>query len=606
MLNPSNDREDYGEMLAPPGGYRLDFAVGTTYSLDLDALIGATLALGLSEEMDSILMNNPVCLLEALRSTGDKVALFCESGQIHLPGNVNYLYILLEKMVFSVKTRKNRGDRRYASFHPKFWLIRYINDRKEKSYRVIVLSRNLTFDRSWDLTCYMDGMPEEKETDKNEPICDFLRYLLAQLPENENGRSKAGGIRELIRELSRVRFEWKGREFQDYQFIPNGIKRATGGYYRFDETPLFKETFHEILIISPFLTGSVIRHFNDRNQHALIRDGSYMLITRDMALKRLSPEDASRFRIYTMKDYVIDGESGLSEGDEPWQRQDIHAKAYMIRKHSEADLYVGSLNATESAVFQNVEFMIRLRSNGRYLTLNKLTHDLFGDDPNGPENPFHESQLPDKKAEVENDGKQMEEVVKEICRNQLEASVYQEADQTYRLEVFLGETNTRGYEAQIYPMLYKKPVPVEATVHFRGLAMLQLSDFYVIEIRNDQLSMERVVIIPTEGLPEDREKTVVSNVVNNRESFYRYIIFLLGDESILSFLETQKGQERKWRPNRRSGMFPALYEKMLKAAADAPEKFEGIEYLMKTIEGDVIPEDFKGLYETFAKVVKKK
>ena len=41
MLNPNNDRLDYGQVLAPPVNYKLDFAIGTTYSLDLDALVGA-------------------------------------------------------------------------------------------------------------------------------------------------------------------------------------------------------------------------------------------------------------------------------------------------------------------------------------------------------------------------------------------------------------------------------------------------------------------------------------------------------------------------------------------------------------------------------------
>ena len=50
---------------------------------------------------------------------------------------------------------------------------------------------------------------------------------------------------------------------------------------------------------------------------------------------------------------------------------------------------------------------------------------------------------------------------------------------------------------------------------------------------------------------------------------------------------------------------PALYEKMLQTAAVNPEKFKGIEYLMKTISEDgIIPEDFKKLYETFKKAVK--
>ena len=44
---------------------------------------------------------------------------------------------------------------------------------------------------------------------------------------------------------------------------------------------------------------------------------------------------------------------------------------------------------------------------------------------------------------------------------------------------------------------------------------------------------------------------------------------------------------------------------MLQTAAVNPEKFKGIEYLMRTISDDgIIPEDFKKLYETFKKAVK--
>ena len=42
MLNPNNDRLDYGQVLAPPSNYKLDFAIGTTYSLDLDALVAVS------------------------------------------------------------------------------------------------------------------------------------------------------------------------------------------------------------------------------------------------------------------------------------------------------------------------------------------------------------------------------------------------------------------------------------------------------------------------------------------------------------------------------------------------------------------------------------
>lgn len=85
-------------------------------------------------------------------------------------------------------------------------------------------------------------------------------------------------------------------------------------------------TFHEILVISPFLSGGVIRDFNDRNTRSLINDARYMLITREMSLGRLKPEDVSHFQIYTMRDAVIDGETAISDEAQEIQKQDIHAK----------------------------------------------------------------------------------------------------------------------------------------------------------------------------------------------------------------------------------------------------------------------------------------
>lgn len=607
MLNPNNDRLDYGQILAPPAGYNLDFAVGTTYSLNLDALVGASLALGLSEETDSELMNNPVCLLEALRSTGDNVALFCEGGQIHMPNRVTPLYILLEKMVFSVKTPKRKGIAAYPSFHPKFWLIRYRNNDGDLRYRVIVLSRNLTFDRNWDIAYYMDGHVTEDTTDKNEPVCDFLRYLAAQLPNTESGKDKARKIRALIRELSNVIFEPAEKAFYDYEFIPNGVRRASGGVYQFDETDLFKDTFHEILIISPFLSGGVIRDFNDRNTRSLINDARYMLITREMSLGRLKPEDVSHFQIYTMRDAVIDGETAISDESQEIQKQDIHAKIYMIRKYSSSDLYLGSLNASHNAVYGNIEFMIRLRSKRRYLELDKLAASLFGTEKDGSDNPFQEVTLQTAIIEEEDEPtKALDAVVKEINRSNPSAVVYPEDEEYYSASVHFEACNTKGYQISIWPLLSRRTEEFSRDVLFTRLTITQLSEFYVIGVSDGEQTVERILIIPTDGLPDDREKQVVSSVVNDRDCFYRYIAFLLGDDSILSMLEINNaGVEADDTMSRQVYHVPALYEKMLQTAAVNPEKFKGIEYLMKTISEDgIIPEDFKKLYETFKKAVK--
>ena len=60
MLNPNEDRQDYGSILSAPPNYELDFAIGTSYSLDLDSLIGASISLGLNEETDTVLKDNPI------------------------------------------------------------------------------------------------------------------------------------------------------------------------------------------------------------------------------------------------------------------------------------------------------------------------------------------------------------------------------------------------------------------------------------------------------------------------------------------------------------------------------------------------------------------
>lgn len=91
----------------------------------------------------------------------------------------------------------------------------------------------------------------------------------------------------------------------------------------------------------------------------------YMLFTRAMSLGKLNVEDCRNFRIFTMKDAVVDGESAISEDEPQVQKQDIHAKVYMVRKNSDSYLYLGSLNASHNAMFGNIEFMMLLKSKNR-------------------------------------------------------------------------------------------------------------------------------------------------------------------------------------------------------------------------------------------------
>lgn len=605
MLNPAKDRLDYGAVLSPPAGYQLDCAVGTTYSLDLDALVGACLALGLSEDTDSDLLNNPICLLEALRSVGEKMVLFTESGQIHMPSKPTALYVLLEKIVFTVTPSKRRGIAAYPSFHPKMWLIRYVNNTGGFIYRFIVLSRNLTFDRSWDVTYFMEGEETGEEVSKNAPLADFLHYLTRQLPKDENGKEKASHLRELRKALSHVKFEPSEKEFYDYEFLPTGIPAVEGGYHDVKISDLFQNTYHDLLIISPFLTGSVLRDFNNRDSVTGLQKNRFVLITREFSLGKLKAEDVDNFDIYIMQDAIVDGESALEDQSQNPQSQDIHAKVYMTRKNSDASLYLGSLNATYNAVYGNVEFMLRLLSKNQYLNIDSLTEGLFCGKESNEDNPFQKVTMENAIIdEIEDSTNALNAVIKTIARNKPTAIICEEEGK-YSIHVTFEQIESNEYDISVKPLLSERSVPFSDYVVFSGLSMTKLSEFYAISVSDGETTVERVLLIPTENLPSGRETAVVNSVIANKEAFYRYVAFVLGDDANVGSLEgTVFGMDCSVKASHTILQTPALYEKMLKTAVANPAKFDGIEYLLQNVTEDgVIPDDFKHMYKTFKRVV---
>ena len=607
MLNPGEDRLDYGNILIPPDSYILDFAVGATYSLDLDALVGVCIALGLSVESDSNIMKDPVCLLEAIRRTGDKLALFCEAGQIYLPRKLSVVYTLLEKMVFQVVTKAMKGIK-YPSFHPKFWLLRYTN-KEEVLYRIVVLSRNLTFDRSWDICFYMDGKLGE-ETDKNIPVADFLKYLLKQLPKSEIAKAKQ--IRQLIKELDYVNFETGMKEFYDFEFIPSGVPCSEGGIYSMLDTSLikgandrFEKSFHELLVISPFLSKDIIRQFNERSRW--IENTEYMLITREMSLEKLRPEDCDNFRIYVLKDEIVDGEAAISDGESDYYKQDIHAKVYMLRKNSNTELYLGSLNASHNAVYGNIEFMLLLKSKNRHTNMEKLKADIFNGDEDGANNPFKEVELSEhKKLKEVDEAGELNFLIKQINRYKFYALVTENRDY-YDVNISVEDYEKPDADITLSPIFAQTgEVEFAKNMLFEKLSINSLSEFYVLFIcDNAGNKVKRLIKIETEGIPNEREGKVISSIIG--ENFYRYVEFLFGDDYITSALRANSGNCQGSLGKSYAFMenMPLLYEKMLKKAATEPESFTEIEKLIRLLPKDsVVPETFKKLYNTFRKVVK--
>jgi hypothetical protein len=588
VFKPTSDRLDYSQILAPPAGYETVFAVGTTYSLDLDALIGACIALGLSESTDSALKDNPLYLLEALRKTSDKLLIFCEAGQIKAPGISNKLHLLLEKMVVEIVMKKTK------SFHPKLWVVKYENAMKDTLYRCVVLSRNLTFDRSWDVSVCIEGKPfSEANSDKTKPLSDFLIALTKLVNRHDIHKIKKKSLLSLGTELLNAEFRLESKIFTDFSFCPLG----TPGYSK-AQSGLFK-SYNEMLLISPFLSSIIVSEFNTL---ALTSPQPNTLITRKTELAKLKPEAVSKFNLFVMKDMVIDGEESFSEGDnDDKQSQDIHAKLYLKTKYSDSELFIGSLNATTSAINGNIEFMLKLSGKRRNINVEALKRDLFGADDRN--NPFEQVELNDHIETTTEDTENLDVIIKSICRLKSNAKVL-DTGAPYSVE--LSFSGHHQYDNVFISPLMKPGMEkkLAAAIRFDNLDLLQLSEFYFIRVTGIETSIRRVIKINTENMPDNRESMIANSIIRNKSDFIKYITFILGDNYLISMHENAN-QSRSFKFDHQAPV-PSLYEKMLKAAVHSPGKLDEIKQILELITDDSkIPDGFKELYDLFMRVVKK-
>lgn len=610
MFRPDSncDRTDYNIILMPPDGYKLDKAIGTTYSLDLEALTAVAICLGLSEETDSKLMQNPISMLNALQKVSDKIILFCEAGQIKAPLKPTALSILLEKMVVEVALPKDRQLGRYPAFHPKTWVLSYVNKDGDKKYRFVVMSRNLTFDRSWDVSFSMDSSRMVRQKKKTKPIINFLDFLSGSVSNNvKDAGKKRTLIRNMQVELADVSFSLDSKEFgENFEILPLGIGKNA---YQMSEDVLFStdrnsadSTFHELVVMSPFLSESVIADFNIAERG--LSDSRRSLITRRSELSKLKEMDTDNFTIYVLKDEIVDGEDAISDVMTDKMKQDIHAKIYIRRKYADVDLYLGSMNASYSAINKNVEMMLWLGTKNKYLNGEKFLKDIFCGPADDVKNPFEKVTVMDAVQDIDGDNKNaLEQKIKELCRAKRKATITEDNYGKYKVTVeFPGVTSDKTI--MVSPFNSKQEHTLCEKIEFTDLEILQLSEFYELTAKEGEDEIHRIIMIPTIGFPEDRESAVVNSIVKDRASFVEYIAFVLGDDYLASMLEKKQIGESGIFQHSNDAM-PVLYEKMLKTSVEEPERFRDIGYVLKMVtDKEIIPDEFRELYDTFCNTLK--
>ena len=211
MLEPQ-DRSLMLESLRPPEGFELSHAVGTTFTLDLLALLSAPLAFTMFETASEGGAPDPVALLKAVREYAERITVFCQGGQIFVPPHDQLLYSHLEESVVEVTQKQ-------GLFHPKVWAMRFIREGARPRYRVLCMSRNLTFDRSWDTVLRLDGELTRRKNAiaRNHPLGDFVAEL-PRLAASRLTRPRRVAIEQIGDELRRVDFELP-EHVQDIQFL---------------------------------------------------------------------------------------------------------------------------------------------------------------------------------------------------------------------------------------------------------------------------------------------------------------------------------------------------------------------------------------------------
>lgn len=590
MLDLKKDRTNYKKLLKSPEGYEIEKILITTYSLEMEKIIEiCLLALGLQIETTSQDGKNPITSLYALEKMINKIIVICQNGQIK--EHKNPLYLMLENTIYTIKPPKDKN------FHPKVIMIKYKNKIENKiKYRLIVSSKNLTSDKSWDAQASIEGTYNVDNKETNEEMVKFMEYLKNNIQKDDKVEKF---LEEIKKEISKVDFSEEinqkdnrglEAEIENIEFIQLGTGKRTQIPYLEEKS---KEKLKSALVISPFLTlepqeKSPIYKLKEN----IGEDAKITLITRRT---ELTPKliNEQQIETYVINDQIIDNmyieqdnnqEENGTQIEQEIENQDIHAKIYILQKEKNAELYIGSANASKNAFNGNIEAMLKVTiKQGDFI--NKIKENLFGEGKNKKEY-FIKANINDKEEKVED--KILQKIKKKFFETQPQATA-EKTGEEYKVTIENPEYQNielgKNYEIKIRPLLVQKSElkSLEKTIIFEQIKLEELSEFYIVEFYKDGEKQDsKIIKIPTKNIPklEDRMVSIYTNIIKGKRELLEYIAFILDDdygyglrEGKFKNSETGKIQKRIY--------IPRLYEKMLKVSYQQPEKIQEIQ---KTIE----------------------
>lgn len=534
------DRRLLTDALEPPPGMELDRAVTTTYSLDLVALLLMPLTFaaidqrgseeGAGEPDQGV---DPVALLESVRRYADRLTVLVQAGGIAVPAKYRPMLAYLEGSLVQVAVPGTGGV-----FHPKVWVLRFRDAEGKLAHRVLVLSRNLTFDNSWDTILVLDESDDPRENLlPGRELADYLATTASWAVAPGLSAERTEVLTDLNASLSGVSFAAPAG-FKDAAWVARTGKRSVHSRFLWDDVTggaHAQDRATRALVISPFLDTSLA--------DLVGRCGKVQLLSRAESLDTLG--DLAR----QVETFVLDPSADLDgtedEDDEgstgstsAGRLAGLHAKVYLVERGHSTTLYVGSANATRGGFGRNAEFGVRLT--GRKGLIDDIwcgTHGNLGlsavcqpYDPKPPD----EAAIARQQAERE-----LERFHAALAGAGLRLDAVEDADGMYTLEASLGrpveEPDGVTTTVRLLSLPAHERMLGEALTWSRVDAS-RITPLLCVRSRTTLggVVVERsaVLVADLHGAPEDRSARVLAELLKTPEDVLRYLAFLLGDVTL--------------------------------------------------------------------------
>ena len=596
MLVPDKNRLDYGEQLIAPEGYELTHAIATTYSLDLNTLLTVPIAMCFGHTLEGSVEHMRIALLEALGMLGDKLTVFYQQGNIKLPDKYNSLFGLLESSLIPVVPNAGESNSAFSSFHPKLWLLRFEspNENQNVKYRLIVLSRNLTFDRSWDLSAVINGESRGKRKPANRPLIDFFDEVYSS--------SSTQSFDEVIDPEELVRVHWDN---------PDNISKLSFLSTIFDDDNKRQRPVHlehgnqTLLAVSPFIRGGGKVGALDWLSTFAPDDQRY-LFSRKEELDMAGEKVLDGWHCYALNEHLVDAEENEEMDQSPFVENDLnlHAKLLVVDEtDSTSSWHLGSANTTQAAMGdnssspRNSEFMLRLTGSKDQIGVHSLIEQWVNEHGTGLFTKHEFSEL----EQIEEDSDRVLRLLEfSLIKADWKLEVDTNGDDEYQLTLNGTQVDIpSNFEVKVSTLSASQPRPLAREVIWDGLKPSQISALIHFEIsENDSVAKNLVVQAQiTFNCNLDRGKAITNELLENRAQFMSYIAMLLHIDP--SKQDLMNSLEKGGVEGAGSVFFTkdsVIYEKLMRAAALSPELLERIDRLQAQVDERIIPDEFKTLW----------